>query len=49
MTAAAQKQSSSIQDRIQVEVQRARALCERVGRPLATPTQAAALLGLPAR
>jgi len=31
------------------EVQRARALCERVGRPLATPTQAAALLGLPAR
>jgi uncharacterized protein (DUF849 family) len=31
------------------EVQRARTLCERAGRPLATPTEAAALLGLPER
>ena len=31
------------------EVQRARALCQELGRPLATPTEAAALLALPAR
>jgi uncharacterized protein (DUF849 family) len=31
------------------EVQRASALCGRVGRPLATPKEAAALLGLPGR
>ncbi len=31
------------------EVQRAHALCKEMGRPLATPTEAATLLGLPAR
>jgi uncharacterized protein (DUF849 family) len=31
------------------EVERARSLCEKHGRPLATPAEAAALLGLPAR